>query len=244
MDHPSEMLSVGDTVRVVVLSAHELLDPKNRRIALSMKQLQEDPWMAAIREIHTGVTLNGVVARLENFGAFVEIGPGVDGLVHISEVAPGRRINHPKEVLSVGDEVQVQVIKVDPQKRQIGLSIKSLMDDPWSSAAKSYPVGEPIQGIVDSVQKFGIFVSLSGINGLIPLSQLPEDEAKNVYTRFRPGTEIEARVLAVDSERRRLTLSRREDIEADARQAFSAYKTTQEEEVAGLGTFADLLRKR
>ena len=243
MDHPSEMLSVGDTVRAVVVSAHDLHDPKNRRIGLSMKQLQEDPWMAAIREIHVGVTLTGVVARLEGFGAFVEIGTGVDGLVHVSEVAPGRRINHPKEVLSVGDEVQVQVIKVDPQKRQIGLSIKSLMDDPWSNAAKSYPIGGPIQGIVDSVQKFGIFVSLSGINGLIPLSQLPDDEAKNVYTRFRPGTEIEARVLAVDSDRRRLTLSRREDAEGDSRQAFSSYKAAQEE-VVPMGTFADLLKGR
>ena len=243
MDHPSEMLAVGDTVRVVVLSASELHDPRNRRIALSMKQLQEDPWISAISQIHVGVTLTGVVARLERFGAFVEIGPSVDGLVHVSEVSPGRRINHPKEVLSVGDEVQVQVIKVDPQKRQIGLSIKSLMDDPWSSAAKSYPVGGAVQGVVDSVQKFGIFVSLSGINGLIPLSQLPDDEAKNVYTRFRPGTEIEARVLAVDSDRRRLTLSRREDLEADARQAFSQYQAGQEEAV-GMGTFADLLKKR
>ena len=243
LDHPSEMLSVGDAVRCVVLSASDLHDPKNRRIALSMKQLQEDPWMAAISEVHVGVTLTGVVSRMERFGAFVELGPGLDGLVHISEVSPGRRINHPKEVLSVGDEVQVQVIKVDPQRRQIGLSIKSLMDDPWSSAAKSYPVGASVQGLVDSVQKFGIFVSLTGVNGLIPLSQLPDDEAKNVYTRFRPGNEIEARVISVDPERRRLTLSRREDTEADSRQAFDSYKAKQDD-AGGMGTFADLLKKR
>lgn len=243
MEHPSELLSVGDTVRVVVLSASELNDPKNRRIALSIKQLQEDPWVTAISEIQVGVTLSGVVSRMEHFGAFVEIGPGVDGLVHISEVSPGRRINHPKELLNIGDEVQVQVIKVDPQKRQIGLSIKSLMDDPWSTAAKSYPVGATVQGVVDSVQKFGIFVSLTGINGLIPLSQLAEDEAKNVFTRFRPGSDIEARVMAVDADRRRLTLSRREDLEADEKAAFSTYKA-QQQAAPAMGTFADLLKKR
>ncbi len=243
MEHPSELLSVGDIVRVVVLSASELHDSKNRRIALSIKQLQEDPWVTAISEIQVGVTLSGVVSRMEHFGAFVEIGPGVDGLVHISEVSPGRRINHPKELLNIGDEVQVQVIKVDPQKRQIGLSIKSLMDDPWSTAAKSYPVGATVQGVVDSVQKFGIFVSLTGINGLIPLSQLAEDEAKNVFTRFRPGSDIEARVMAVDADRRRLTLSRREDLEADEKAAFSTYKA-QQQAAPAMGTFADLLKKR
>jgi small subunit ribosomal protein S1 len=243
LEHASDMLSVGDTIRVVVLAVSDLEDPKNRRIALSVKQLQEDPWMSAIKEIQVGVTLTGVVSRMERFGAFVEIGPGVDGLVHISEVSPGRRINHPKEVLNVSDEVQVQVISIDPQKRQIGLSIKSLMDDPWSTAAKSYPVGAAVQGVVDSVQKFGIFVSLTGINGLIPLSQLPEEEAKNVFTRFRTGSDIEARVMAVDADRRRLTLSRREDMEADEKAAFSSYKA-QQQETPQLGTFADLLKNR
>ncbi len=246
LDHPSEFVAVGDRLRVTVLSVSDLDNPKHRRISLSAKNQDEDPWSTGVARLAVGQDVTGVVARLEGFGAFVELGPGLDGLVHISEIAPGRRINHPREVLTVGDSVQVQVVKIDPIKRQIGLSIKALMGDPWSTAAKEMPVGSTIQGEVDSIQSFGIFVSLpGGISGLLPLSQLPDDEAKTVYNRFRPGTPIEARVLDVDAARRRLTLTRREDSESDGKAAFAQYKAAKPAEASTtMGTFADLLKNR
>lgn len=244
LDHPSELVRVGDVVRVAVRNVSDLDDPKNRRIGLSMKALAEDPWVAGVRNLTIGETVTGRVVRMEGFGAFVELDHGLDGLVHISEISPGRRINHPREVLSVGDDVQVQIIKIDPSRRQIGLSIKALMDDPWSAAAKEMPIGAAVQGVVDSIQSFGIFVSMpSGINGLLPMSQLPDDEAKNVYNRFRPGTELEVRVLAVDPARQRLTLTRREDAEGEAKQAYAEYQA-KKSDGGGMGTFADLLKKR
>lgn len=244
LDHPSEMVSVGDKVRVRVVRIDDVSDPKRPKIALSTKALEDDPFTLLARNLVIGGTASGTVTRLERFGAFVELAPGVEGLIHVSELAQGRRINHPKEVVSPGDAVQVQVLSLDPQRRQIGLSIRALMDDPWSQAAKHYPLGAMIQGTVDSVQRFGIFVALeTGINGLIPMGQLPEEESKNVYNRFRAGTSIEARVIEVDAARRRLTLSRREDSEQAERAAFAAYRQQATEEPA-LGTFADLLRKR
>lgn len=245
LDHPSEMVRVGDRVKVKVLSASDLHDPKHRRIALSVKALEEDPWTASMADLQVGQSLTGQVARLEHFGAFIELRPGVDGLVHISEIHPGRRINHPKEVLSPGDTVEVQVVSIDPMKRRIGLSMKALMDDPWSVAAKEMPVGSTIQGEVESVQSFGVFVALpGGISGLLPMSQLPDDEAKNVYNRYRAGTPVEARVLAVEPTRQRLTLTRREDSESEGKAAFANYKATKADTGGGLGTFADLLKKR
>ncbi|MFT6628418.1 MAG: small subunit ribosomal protein S1, partial [Flavobacteriales bacterium] len=122
LDHPSEMLKEGDAVRVVVMRVQDIHDDRNRRIGLSMKSLDEDPWGAAMRELQAGTTIQGTVSRLEAFGAFVELRPGVDGLVHVSEIAQGKRINHPKDVLTVGDDIEVQVMRVDPQKRQIALS--------------------------------------------------------------------------------------------------------------------------
>lgn len=247
LDHPSEMVKEGDPVTVTVLRIENLHDEKRRRIALSMKNDDDDPWMTTVRTMQVGDALMGRVTRLQPFGAFVEVAPGVDGLVHISEISQGRRINHPKEVLSLGDDVQVQVLSMDPQKRQIALSMKALMDDPWSQAAKAYPVGTTIQGVVQSVQKFGVFVELEGgIDALLPMSHLAEGERDKVYTMFRPGAAAEARVLDVDVNRRRLTLTRRDDSEAQEREAFAEWKaaTASKGDVGGMGTFADLLKNR
>lgn len=244
VDHPREIVTEGDTVRVRVMRMENLDDPRNRRIGLSMRALQEDPWVAAASRLTVGTTTSGTVARLEAFGAFVELGPGVDGLVHISEISPGRRIGHPREVLSVGDTVQVQVIKVDPMRRQIGLSMKALMDDPWAIAASKLRPGTTVQGTVDAIKPFGVFIALEGgVTGLLPTSQFAEDERNNALSRFRPGNPIEARVLDVDPVKRRLTLTRRDDSEAVERAQFADYQAAAGDG-GGLGTFADLLAKR
>jgi small subunit ribosomal protein S1 len=244
VDHPREIVSEGDTVRVRVTRLENLDDPRNRRIGLSMRAMQTDPWVETASRLTVGTTTSGTVARLESFGAFVDLEPGVDGLVHISEISPGRRIGHPREVVSVGDTVQVQVIKVDPMRRQIGLSMKALMDDPWSIAASKLRPGTTVQGTVDAIKPFGVFIALEGgVTGLLPTSQFAEDERHNALSRFRPGTPIEARVLDVDPAKQRLTLTRRDDSEAVERAQYADYQASTSDE-GGLGTFADLLKKR
>lgn len=242
VEDPSELVRVGDAVRVRVLRIDHG-DERGPRISLSMRALQEDPWVATVASLHVGATTSGTVTRLEKFGAFVEIAPAVEGLVHISEISPGRRINHPREVLEVGQQVEVQVLSTDPKKRQIGLSIKALMDDPWAAAAQHLRPGTAVQGTVENVQSFGVFVEIAGgITGLVPMSQLPDEEKDAVHVKFRPGNEIEARVLDIDTGRRRLTLSRLAGDDA-ARGDFDDWRK-QSDDNAGLGTFADLLKNR
>ncbi len=243
-ENAEELVKPGDTVRVRVLRIDDADDTKNRRIALSMKALQEDPWHTAVANMQLGGTYSGTVTRLEKFGAFIELRPGVEGLVHISELTTGKRINHPKEVLSVGDAVQVQLIDMDPRKRQLALSVKATQDDPWATAASQFSAGMALQGTVQAVEKFGVFIELpGGLRGLLPLSQLGEGDEKALHTRFRAGNAVEVRVLEVDASRRRLTLTRRDDVEETDRAAFAEYRAAQRD-AGGLGTFADLLAKR
>lgn len=248
LDHPSELVKEGDAVTVSVLRVDDLHDEKHRRIALSMKNESDDPWMTTMRTIQVGDAIVGKVTRLQPFGAFVEIAPGIDGLVHISELAQGKRIHHPKEVVALGDDVQVAVLSMDPQKRQIALSMKALMDDPWGQAAKAFPRGTTVQGTVESVQKFGVFIELEGgISALLPLSQLAEGESQRVHALFRAGMPAEARVLDIDVGRRRLTLTRRDDAEHEEREAFAEWKqatASRSDATVGMGTFADLLKNR
>ncbi|NQW61330.1 MAG: S1 RNA-binding domain-containing protein, partial [Deltaproteobacteria bacterium] len=243
--NPADVLSMGATVRVRILRIEDSVTKDGRpskRIKLSMKAATSDPWLDAIAAFSIGSTYSGTVAKLEKFGAFVEIAPGVDGLVHISEMAVGRRIAHPSEVVAVGDRVQVQVVDVDPRKRQIALSMKALAEDPWAGVSAAFPVGSRIQGTVESIQSFGLFVTLpNGITGLIPMSQLAEGEDKSVHAKFAAGSAIEASVLAVEPERRRLTLTRRSDQDAESEAALKAYRSSKQGEPARLGTFADLL---
>lgn len=243
--NPADVLSMGATVRVRILRIEDSVTKDGRpskRIKLSMKAATNDPWLDAIAAFSIGSTYSGTVAKLEKFGAFVEIAPGIDGLVHISEMAVGRRIHHPSEVVAVGDRVQVQVVDVDPRKRQIALSMKALAEDPWAGVSAAFPVGARIQGTVESIQSFGLFVTLpNGITGLIPMSQLAEGEDKSVHAKFAAGSAIEAMVLAVEPERRRLTLTRRSDQDAESEAALKAYQSSKQGEPARLGTFADLL---
>lgn len=240
-DHPREFLSEGDLVNARVLEITPGARPGDTRISLSMKELEEDPFIKALRDVQVGDTLNGTVSRLMDFGAFIEVAPGVEGLCHISELDPGRRVRHPSEVVQVGDTVQVMVLNIDPRKRQIGLSMKRLMDDPWSKAALEIPPGTKVQGTVENVQSFGIFVELSnGLTGLLPMSQLAPGEDRNAMSAFAPGKAVEATVLDIDADRQRLTLTRREDAEPNNDAAVRASLKNQDQ--GSFGTFGELLK--
>lgn len=241
VDHPSEVVEVGQAVNVKVIRMEGL--GSDLKIALSMKELEEDPFIEAMKKYGAGDTLTGKVTRLAPFGAFIEILPGVDGLCHVSEMAVGQRINHPQDVVQPGDKVEVQIIDTDPRKRTISLSMKRLMDNPWTEAAASLAPGTKVQGTVSNIESFGIFVSLSGgIDALLPLSQLADGEDVGHRKHFSPGTEIEATVLQIEPERQRLTLTRKENENAELDAAVASYKSQQGSE--SFGTFADLLKKR
>lgn len=246
-DDPREFVQEGQVVTVKVLS----MEASNRRegelrIALSMKELEEDPFAAAVRSIQIGDTLPGKVTRLMDFGAFVEIQPGLEGLVHISELVAGRHVRHPSEVVNANDVVEVQVLNIDPQKRQIALSMRRLMDDPWAQAAVQTPAGTELQGTIDALESFGAFITLeNGLRALLPWSQLAEGEDRNNRKVFAVGEVISAKVLDIDVERSRMSLTRRDDTEArEDASAVRAQMQKQKQDTGGFGTFADLLKNR
>jgi small subunit ribosomal protein S1 len=242
LNSAEEAVSKGDRVRVKVKSFEDSSDPKARRLSLSMRALQEDPYSAAIGRFEIGRSYPGTVTRLERFGAFVEVAAGVEGLVHISEMSMGKRVTDPKEVVSPGDKIEVQVVNIDPLKRQIALSIKALQADPWAAAASKFAVGQTVAGTVDTVVEKGVRVSLAdGFEAFIPMGQMADGENKGTSNKFRPGAEIQARVIEVNTEKRRITLSRRPDDETGRRE-FESYKASESQ--AGLGTLGDLFKAR
>ncbi len=207
VNDPHDVVQLGQEVEVVVKE----IDEKRGRIALSLRQAQADPYETAVAGLGVGDTVEGTVARLTNFGAFVEIAPGVDGLVHISDMAH-HRVRHPKDVVSVGDRVRVQVTNIDLERRRVGLSLKALAEDPWNDIEGRYPVNMTVTGTVESVQPFGVFVTLEpGVTALLPASESGVPQDGDLGRTFRVGTEIEARVLRVEPDARKMALTRREE---------------------------------
>ena len=202
--HPSEVVNVGDEMDVKVLK----FDRERNRVSLGLKQLGEDPWQNIARRYPVGTRLFGKVTNLTDYGAFVEIEEGVEGLVHVSEMDWTNKNIHPSKVVQVGDEVEVMVLDIDEDRRRISLGIKQVQPNPWQEFATSHNKGDKVVGTIKSITDFGIFVGLDGsIDGLVHLSDIswntPGEEA---IRSFRKGEEIEAVVLAVDAERERISL--------------------------------------
>ena len=202
--HPSEVVNVGDEMDVKVLK----FDRERNRVSLGLKQLGEDPWQNIARRYPVGTRLFGKVTNLTDYGAFVEIEEGVEGLVHVSELDWTNKNIHPSKVVQVGDEVEVMVLDIDEDRRRISLGIKQVQPNPWQEFATSHNKGDKVVGTIKSITDFGIFVGLDGsIDGLVHLSDIswntPGEEA---IRSFRKGEEIEAVVLAVDAERERISL--------------------------------------
>jgi small subunit ribosomal protein S1 len=212
VQHPSELLSMGQRVKVQILSIEQ--GEKGERLSLSIKRTQEDPWDAPERVVEPGQRIQGKVQRLAPFGAFVELAPGLEGLIHVSEMAWDKHVKHPEEILKVGESVDVVVLSVDAEHRRIGLSLKALRDDPWLAASHRFPVGQELTGRVEKVADFGVFVQVGeGIVGLLPNSESATKPGTKLDREFSPGDQIAVRILAVDEERRRLTLTRRDPSE-------------------------------
>jgi len=202
--HPSEVLNVGDEVTAKVLK----FDADKNRVSLGLKQLGEDPWVGIARRYPQGTRLFGKVTNLTDYGAFVEVEEGIEGLVHVSEMDWTNKNVHPSKVTQVGDEVEVMILEIDEDRRRISLGMKQCMPNPWDDFAREYKKGDRVRGQIKSITDFGVFVGLvGGIDGLVHLSDLSWSEAgEEAVKRFKKGDEVEAVVLAIDVERERISL--------------------------------------
>ena len=236
VEDPTEIVTDGQQVTAQVLN----VDWDKDRISLSLKALAKDPWEEVAQRFPTGTRVQGRVARLANFGAFVTLEPGVDGLVHISALGAGRRVGHPKEVVAVGDQVEVEVVSVDPGKHKVSLS----MEHHYQSSLGDLPrAGDTLDGAVEKVAEFGVFVKLpSGHTGLVPNSEMATERDADHKRMFKPGDAMEVAVLGVEEGGRRIRLSRKALIRREEREAAEAYAPPAGG--GGFGTLGDLLKAK
>ena len=215
--HPSELLTVGQDVKVKVLS----FDSERNRVSLGMKQLGNDPWVDLVERYPVGKKLQGKVTNITDYGCFVEIEEGVEGLVHMSEMDWTNKNVHPSKVVSMGDMVDVMVLEIDEERRRISLGMKQCVGNPWHQFSQTHSKGQKVNGKIRSITDFGIFIGLDGeIDGLVHLSDIswniPGEEA---VKQFKKGQELEAVILAIDAERERISLGLKQ-LEGDA---FTSY---------------------
>src|SRR5215213_7609657 len=204
INHPSEALNIGQSVKVQVIR----FNPETQRISLGMKQLEADPWEGVELKYPASAKFKGRVTNITDYGAFVELEPGVEGLVHVSEMSWTKKNVHPGKIVSTSQEVEVMVLDVDPQKRRISLGLKQVMANPWESFAEQYPSGSELEGEVRNITEFGLFVGLPGdIDGMVHLSDLSWDKAGDEAIRdYKKGDQVKVKVLDVDMDKERISL--------------------------------------
>ena len=239
-ERPEDVLSLGQEVLVKVIG----LDWAKNRLTLSLKAMQDDPWESKADKYSVDDRVKGVVVRLAPFGAFVNLEPGIDGLIHISRLGAGRHVNHPKEVVEVGQMVEPLVLSVDKENRKISLSL----EERASEDAPLPEMGEVVEGAVDRVMSYGIFLRLdSGLSGLIPNSEMGTPRGTNHSRMFPQGTRLQVVVIGVDKESRKISLSRNAVSEKVEKDEFSRYRSGQQGEhggsAASLSSFGELLQK-
>jgi len=205
--HPSELVKPGDEVEVVVLA----INKEKQEISLGMKQTQQNPWEKVAADYPPGAIVKGVVRNLTNYGAFIEINDGIDGLLHVTDMSWTRKVTHPSEMLEKGHEVECKVLSVDQQRRRIALGLKQMADDPWTTdIPKRYKPSDVVKGTVTKITNFGVFVGLEdGLEGLLHISELSEDKVENAEEIVKVGDPLEVKILRVDTEERKIGLSKK-----------------------------------
>jgi small subunit ribosomal protein S1 len=221
VNHPSEILNVGDTVKVQIIR----INPDTQRISLGMKQLQSDPWSTIEQKYPVGARIKGTVTNIADYGAFVELEPGVEGLIHVSEMSWTKKNTHPGKIVSTSQAVDVQVLEVDSTKRRISLGLKQTQDNPWDAFLAQHPRGSLVEGPIRNITEFGLFIGLdSGIDGMVHLSDLdwkkPGEEAIKDYKK---GDTVQAKVLDVDASKERISLGIKQ-VGGDPIDALAKYK--------------------
>lgn len=202
--HPSKIVNVGDEVEVMILA----VDQPRRRISLGMKQLKPNPWVTVAEKYPVGTILQGKIRNITEFGIFIGLDEGIDGMVHVSDISWTKRIKHPGEIYKKGQEVQAIVLHIDQENERFSLGIKQLEPDPWESIPSKYPVGTKVRGKVTSVTDFGVFLEIEeGIEGLIHISELRKEKVKSASEVCKEGDELEALVIHMDPKERRIGLS-------------------------------------
>jgi small subunit ribosomal protein S1 len=204
--HPSKLVNPGDVVEVEILN----VDPKGRRISLGMKQIQENPWQTLHERYQVGMRVHGRVRNLTDFGAFIEIEDGVDGLVHVSDISWSRRIKHPSEVLKKGQEIDAIITSIDTENRRLSLSIKDLEPNAWDKFVSEHSPGDVVRGKIARFANFGAFVELDdNLEGLCHISELSEDRVAKPEDVVQLGQEMEFKILRIDAESKKIGLSAR-----------------------------------
>ena len=235
--HPSEIVNVGDEINVKVLK----FDRDRNRVSLGLKQLGEDPWVAITKRFPEGARASGRVTNLTDYGCFVELEEGVEGLVHVSEMDWTNKNIHPSKVVNLGDEVEVQVLDIDEERRRISLGIKQCKTNPWEDFSGSFNKGDKLAGKIKSITDFGIFIGLDGgIDGLVHLSDISWNETgEDAVRQYKKGDEVEAVILAIDAERERISLG----IKQLSEDPFSIYASLNEKGTIVKGVVKEVTAK-
>jgi small subunit ribosomal protein S1 len=232
--HPSEVVEIGDEISVKVLK----FDRERNRVSLGLKQMGDDPWVNLSRRYPESTRMFGKVTNIADYGCFVEIEEGVEGLVHVSEMDWTNKNVHPSKIVSLGDEVEVMVLDIDEERRRVSLGIKQCQPNPWDEFAATHNKGDHVTGSIKSITDFGIFIGLDGgIDGLIHLSDISwDDEGEDAVRKFKKGDEVETVVLSVDPERERISLG----IKQLAQDPFSSFVAANEKGSFVKGTVAEV----
>ena len=204
INKPSELLKVGQELDAVVLG----IQKDEQKISLGLRQLEPNPWDMVRHNYPVGARVRGKVRNMTTYGAFVELEEGIDGMVHVSDMSWTRKINHPSEMLKKGDEVDAIVLDVDPSQQRISLGMKQLATDPWTDIDSFFRIGDVVPGVISKITTFGAFIELKdGIDGLVHISQIQEERVDKIKDVLKPGQEVQARVIKIDREQRRIGLS-------------------------------------
>jgi small subunit ribosomal protein S1 len=247
VQHPSELVKIGDQIKVMILG----VDQEGQQLSLGMKQTQENPWTDIEQHYPEGTIVRGKVRNLTNYGAFVELEEGIDGLLHVSDMSWVKKVNHPNEVLEKGQEVECKVLSVDKERHRIALSLKHLTGDPWDTdIPNKYQPGQIVNGKVTKITNFGVFVGLEdNLEGLLHISELADHKVENPEDVVKVGDDIEVKILRVDTDERKIGLSRKrvewaEEQEAEAAAQEAATATKQQELKGGLGESGPLIKPK
>jgi len=236
--HPSQMVRVGDEVEVIILG----VDAEKKRISLGMKQVKPNPWELVAERYPEGTVLEGVIKNITEFGMFIGIEDGIDGLIHVSDISWTKKVRHPNELYKVGDTVQAKVLTVDQENEKFTLGVKQLVEDPWAHVPNAYPVGTPVKGIITNIADFGMFVEVEeGIEGLVHVSELSSKKVKTPAELYKEGQEIQAKVIHVSAEERRLGLSIKQASDEAERKKPKEFRAGSAEAGQNLG---DLIKQK
>ena len=220
---PEDMLSVGQEIQVRILK----IDPDTKKMSLGLKQLEPEPWETVPAKYQLGQRVTGTVTRLTDFGAFIELEPGIEGLIHISEMAWGKKVRHPSDLLKPGDQVDAVILGIKPEERRMSLGLKQTLTDPWTEVQRKFPVGSQIEGPVTRIMKFGAFVQIAeGIEGLVHVSEISAEKRINhPQDVLHAGQVVKAQVLAIDPEKRQIKLSMKQLVPTSIDEYIAEHKS-------------------